>query len=152
MISSGSSTLNPAWSLASGIVGPLLDGAALASEHDRSKSALRGGVLAWAQTIVRALHEVNDALTRERQQRLHIAALRSQLTIAQKTYRESRRRYTAGVGDFMRVLTALQSVQRLERGLLSATRQLLSHRVSLHRALGGGWGNSLQQRSGRDGA
>jgi len=152
VITDKATTLNPAWSLAAGVARPLFDGGRLGAEHDRTKIALRDSVLAWAQAIVRALHEVDDALTRERQQRAHIAGLQAQLTTARKTFDESKRRYMTGVGDFVRVLAAEQSVQRLQRSLLSARRQLLSHRVSLHRAMGGGWTSKLVKRSERDGA
>lgn len=135
---------NPVWALAASLLGPLFDGGRRAAEVERTRAALHDSVLAWAQTVVRAAVEVQDALRREQQQQKTIAALDGQLELAQKTLDESRRRFTAGVGDFLPVLTAIQGLQGLQRQHLSASRALLAHRVSLHRALGGTWTAELK--------
>ena len=43
-----------------------------------------------------------------------------------------------GLSSYLPVLTALVGMQEAERSELSARRQLLSHRIQLYRALGGG--------------
>ncbi len=137
---------NPVWSLAAGLLAPIFDGGRRKAEVDRTRAVLQEAVLGWVQAVQKAAIEVANALRNERQQQLTIKALDGQLELAGKTLHEARRRYAGGVGDYLRVLTALQGLQNLERQRLSATRQLLSHRVSLHRALGGIWTAKL----GRD--
>ena len=46
---------------------------------------------------------------------------------------------TIGRDVYLDVLTALQSHQRLQRSRLQAQRELVEFRISLYRALGGGW-------------
>ena len=137
---------NPVWSVTAGLLAPVFDGGRLAAEHQRTKAALRESVLAWGQLVINALHEVDTAVARETQQRVHITALDVQLGLAIQTLDETRRRYAGGVGDFLPVLTAVAAVQRLQRQRLSAGRQLASHRVSIHRALGGTWMNKITER------
>ena len=67
-----------------------------------------------------------------------------QREIATVTLELSRERYSAGSIDFLRVLTALQSLQQIEQNLIDARRRQLSNRIQLCRALGGTWTRDLE--------
>jgi multidrug efflux system outer membrane protein len=56
-------------------------------------------------------------------------------------------RYANGLSDYLPVLAALESLQRVERSRILAERQLLSFRVQLYRALGGTWTLALEPRA-----
>ena len=127
------------WNLVTNVTAPLFDGGRRAAEVDRSREALKEVVLVYSQVVLRALYEIEDALVRERQQRAHVAAQGKQLELARQTLLESRRRYAGGQGDYLPVMTALQTLQRVERDQLGARRELLSRRVGLYRALAGSW-------------
>ena len=91
---------------------------------------------------------MEDALAAEKQQIAYLEALRRQEAVSRSSLAESRTRFRNGLSDYLPVLTELQALQRLERTLLAARRQLLSHRVQLHRALGGTWPDDILRPPG----
>ena len=107
------------------------------SEVERRKAALREGVHRLGGAVLGALREVADALVQERQQAEHLARTDAQLVTSRALFEESRARYLQGVGDYLPVLNALRALQQTEQTRLAAHRTLLSHRIQLHRALGG---------------
>ena len=94
--------------------------------------------------MLQALQEVEDALIQERKQAEFLIELERQVQLARDTLREARMRYANGLSDYLPVLAALESLQTVERSLITAKRQLLSFRVQLYRALGGTWTVALQ--------
>ena len=79
-----------------------------------------------------------DALVSERSQKTHVGQLVKQLETAKLSLEVAKIRYMGGLIDYLPVLGSLQSVQQLERMLLTARRGQLSYRIQLYRALGGG--------------
>lgn len=139
--SSGSSTgdLFDNWlaSLAANLLTPIIDGGKRKAEVDRTSAVAREKLNTYSQTVITAVGEVEDALSREREQRAYLDSLEIQLSLATRTIANVRDRYKQGAEDYQRVLTALLSQQGLERNLLSGKRQLITYRVDLYRALGG---------------
>lgn len=127
------------WSIAGGLVLPLIDGGRRAAEVDRQHAALRERLLNMSAVTLQAFKEVEDALVAETRQREFLRLTEDQLDVARTTLDQAEQRYLQGLNDFLPVLTALQSVQRTEQTVLSARRQLISQRIQLHRALGGDW-------------
>lgn len=127
------------WNLAANLVAPLVDGGRRAAEVSRGQYAVREALAAYSKAVISAIGEVEDALVRERRQSEHLTVQKERLGLARQTLHEARRRYADGQGDYLSVLTAIQSLQAVERALLGAQRQLLSHRITLYRALGGTW-------------
>jgi len=132
------------YSLAAGLLAPVLDGGRRDAEIRRNRAALQERVQNFGQTLLNALLEVENALAQERQVRTQIDNLDDQLEAARGTLTESRRRYSEGLGDYLPVLTSLSTVQRLEQSVVASRRQLLSQRVQLARALGGAWTSELE--------
>jgi len=131
------------WSIAGSIAGTVWDGGRLDAEIERSKAVVDERVAAYGQALVTALVEVEGALTQERAGRDRIAILESQVDTAQQTLDAARRRFSAGIGNYLAVLTALRSLQSAEQNLLSTRRQLLSQRIQVYRALGSEWTRQL---------
>ena len=129
--------------LAASLAAPLIDGGRRKAEVDRAQAVLDGALSAYRQTILSAFREVEDALVRERRTREGLEALANQHAEAELTLEEARRRYEKGLSDYLPVLTALRSVQQLERELLHLRTALFTNRVVLHRALGGTWAGSV---------
>jgi outer membrane protein, multidrug efflux system len=129
----------PLWSLAGNLLGPLFDGGRRAAEVDRNRAVVDERLMSYGQALLVAMLEVDGALAQERQQILYITELEEQRELAEDTLRTARDRYREGLSDFLPVLTALQSLQRVELTLIQARRQALSFRVQLCRALGGSW-------------
>lgn len=127
------------WSLVGSITAPIFDGGRRRAEVERTLAAFDTAVLTYAQTLVDAVVEVETALALEQGQRAFVAELEAQVATSGRALDLARDQYREGVIDYLRVVTAVTAQQRAEQSLLDAQRQLLSYRVQLHRALGGGW-------------
>lgn len=132
------------WSVAAGVSQPIFEGGRLRAEVRRSEAAAEEQLYDYAQTLLTALREVRDALVLEQNQVERIASLRRELDTAQSALDLAQSRYRRGSFDYLRVLTALQSLQAVEQTLLEARRQHISYRISLCRALGGSWVEQIE--------
>ena len=126
------------------MITPLVDGGRRRNEVVRQKARVQELLDRFGQTYLTALREIEDALVQERQQRELIRNLERQMTIAQSTLDVSRSRYTHGLIDYLNVLVAVQSLQALQRRVISERKTLLSRRAELYRALGGKWTDTLE--------
>ncbi|MCA8961275.1 MAG: efflux transporter outer membrane subunit [Planctomycetes bacterium] len=138
-------------SLIGNFVAPLIDGGRRRAEVERRQSLVQQSLGAFAQSFLDALLEVESAIARERHQRVLIDRLREQVDLARQTVEESRSRYSNGLDSFLSVLTALQSLQQVERRFVTESRRLLTIRAELYRALGGGgWTRALEPSAPRE--
>jgi NodT family efflux transporter outer membrane factor (OMF) lipoprotein len=116
---------------------PVLDGGARRAEVERRRAVLEEALLAYSNTYLEAIRDVESALVRERKQIERIRLTERQLATARATLDETRIRYSQGLTDYLPVIDALTSVQVLELAVLTMRREALTLRVALHRALGG---------------
>lgn len=123
---------------------PLFDGGRRFNEVRRAEATAKTKLYEYASTVQTALREVRDAVILERRQREFIESLEQQQSSAQRVFDLARQRYTRGTTNYLRVLTALQSLQEVEQRLLDARRQQFSYRLQLCRALGGTWTRELE--------
>jgi len=134
----------PIWGIFASIAAPLIDGGRRAAVAEQSRDVVDERLMQFGQVLVQAMVEVENALSGERHQRIEIATIEEQISLAEATYAQARERYTEGLIDYLPVLTALQSLQQSQLGLIAARRQLLSSRIQLYRALGGTWTGELE--------
>ena len=127
------------WSLLGNLALPVIDGGRRRAEVDRKEAALRETVAAYQQKVLSAFQEVEDALVNNyaSAQRIDLLAETARATGA--SLRLSTDRYLAGLDDYLPVLTAQRVDADTRSRLIAAQRQLLADRISLARALGGGW-------------
>lgn len=118
-------------------VAPLLDWERRKAEVDKREAAFREELARYSQAYLNAIEEVENALWQEQYQVELLKAIEHQINIARSNLTETRNRYSQGLTDYLPVLAALQSLQELERDILSRRRQLVSIRILLYRALGG---------------
>ncbi len=130
-------------SLVGNLVAPVIDGGLRRNQVVRHKALTQELLDRFGQQYLQALLEIEDALVRERFQVELIANLESQIGLARSTLRESQSRYVNGLINYVTVLLAVQSLQGLQRRLISEKRFLLSNRAGLYRALGGHWTSEL---------
>lgn len=130
---------NWARSFAADLTAPLLDAGEREAEVDRSRAVRQQQLYEYGQSILTAFRDVEDALIREKKQAERIRNLREQLNLAQRTIERLRTQYFNGTGDYIDVLNALTEEQQLRRDILSARLALVEHRLSLYRALAGGF-------------
>jgi multidrug efflux system outer membrane protein len=127
------------WNLALGIVQPLFDAGKLKADQRAAEARYQQGVAEYAKTVLTAFAEVERAfLTREEQlkRRDHVVKF---VLDARATQRIAESRYQRGLVDYFTVLDAQQTRFEAERDLVEVDLAILNNRVSVHRALGGGW-------------
>ena len=121
------------------ILGPLFDAGARNSEVERTRAVKSERVNAYAQSVLTAFEQVLNAVTRENASEEQIARIERQLELAQRTSERLNREYLNGDISYIDVLDALTTQQRLQRDLLRARFDRISERITLYRALAGGW-------------
>ncbi len=125
--------------IAGNLVTPLLDGGRRVAEVDRNKAVAAEAVNNYATVLIQSIQEVENALIQEQQQQQLITQLDQQVHLSQLATTQILTRYSYGAIEFLRLLTALLSQQSVERNRLRAQQQLLDYRISLYRALAGGF-------------
>jgi len=125
--------------LAANLTWPIFDAGSRDAAVNRNEKIVKERLASYEQTVLEAIREVEDALVSELKQTVYMEKLNRQLTISRDGFREAVSRYRKGLSDYLPVLTALTSTQRLERSIVQARLERLSQRVKLHRALGGSW-------------
>ncbi|MGB4498821.1 MAG: efflux transporter outer membrane subunit [Methylococcaceae bacterium] len=121
--------------LAGNLVLPILDGGRRIAEVERNEAVSQQALNQYANTLLTAVSEVENALIQEKQQQLLVQNLTQQVELAQESSERIRARYLFGAMDFFRVLSAELALQNLERLLLQAQQQLFDYRIALYKAL-----------------
>ncbi len=127
------------WKVIADATVPMLDGGRRRAEVVRNKAELAESLARYRQTVLTAFQEVEDALVRNRTTEERIAKLKEKVNARDAVLRLSRERYFEGLSDYLPVLEAQAAGSDSRSELLSARRQLISDRITLARALGGGW-------------
>jgi NodT family efflux transporter outer membrane factor (OMF) lipoprotein len=126
-------------SLVGNLVAPLFDGGKLAADAERARARLSEVVQGYAQTVLAALAEVEDALTSEQAGQVALESLDRQLALATEVLARVQEAYAAGLSDYLKVLDAMRSLRSLQRQRLQLQSDLLQTRIALCRALAGSW-------------
>ena len=127
------------WNLALGIIQPLFDAGKLMAGQRAAEARYRQGVIEYAKTILRAFSEVENALLTRKEQLQRRGRVLDFLMEARATQEVAEGRYSRGLMDYLSVLEAQQTRFQAEEDLILVDLAILSNRVTLHRALGGGW-------------
>lgn len=130
---------NVAWSAASSLLMPIIDGGARQAQVDLAGTEQNAAVNAYAQAALSAFGEVEGALDlgttlRERRQ-----FLQSGQTEALEAQRIAQLRFEEGETDLLSVLSILQRVLSARTSLLGVHRDQLGQFIDLNLALGGSW-------------
>lgn len=123
---------------------PIFQGGRLKNNLAMTEARHRLAGISYQQTVLRAWHEVDDALNayttelkRHEQLQLALAQNQTALNVAQRSYQQ-------GTANFTSVLIARRSLLSSQSELADcATASALSV-VSLYRSLGGGWSSELR--------
>ena len=126
-------------SLAANLTWSIFNADSADAKVTRQEQIVKERLADYELAVLEALREVEDSMAREVKQESYIEALGKQLAISRDGFREAVSRYRKGLSDYLPVLSALTSTQRLERTIVQARLEWFRQRVYLHRALGGGW-------------
>ncbi|WP_373056555.1 TolC family protein [Zunongwangia sp. H14] len=128
-----------AYTLAGNIVAPLFYARRIRAEVSRTEALKQRQLYLYGQTVLTAFREVENALIQEVKQKKQLEVLQRRLELAQKTNRQLKLEFLNGITEYLDVLLALDQEQQLQRDILEARQSLLEIRISLYRALAGGF-------------
>jgi NodT family efflux transporter outer membrane factor (OMF) lipoprotein len=123
--------------LAGNLILPLIDGQRREAEVTRTRAVAREALNNYAQQLLNAVAEIENALNQQQYQHQLLISLKQQYRLAQQANEQIKWRYRYGDESFLRVLSSTISQQNLERSQLQAQRQLMEHHIALYRALSG---------------
>jgi multidrug efflux system outer membrane protein len=127
-----------AWLFMPQISMPIFDGGRLQANLDASKVRTDAAVAEYERTIQRAFRDVADALSAQHWLAEQIAIQRRAVAAQQERARLAQMRYDRGSATFLEVLDAQRDLLGAQQLLVQERRALLSSRVALYAALGGG--------------
>ena len=136
-------------SLAANLLSPIFDAGRRKREVERNRAVVEERLAAYRKTVLGAFKEAEDALTREAGQAEHLRELERQVSLGRQLLDRQRTRYLNGQTDYLSVMSALRSLQKLESRHVDARKDSLLFRIELYRALGGGW-EAVVDRIGRE--
>ncbi|MFP4474229.1 MAG: efflux transporter outer membrane subunit [Desulfatibacillaceae bacterium] len=131
---------NRLYSLAAGLVQPVFLAGELKAAEKAARARYEQGVADWARTVLTAFADVEQALYEHKHLEDRRDRLRAFMEEAVATQEVAQSRYERGLEDYLEVLDAQQARYTAEDSLAQAELAILLNRVTLHRALGGGWG------------
>jgi outer membrane protein TolC len=103
-------------------------------------------LVAYEQTVLAALQDVENALVSLVRNRERVEALANAVESARNAALLARERYSAGLIDFQSVLDSQRSVLLLEESLASSRANGVQALIRLYKALGGGWSPQAEIR------
>ncbi|MEE2681285.1 MAG: TolC family protein [Planctomycetota bacterium] len=131
-------------SMGGSLLQPVFDADRRGAEVDRRKAIMLERFNGFTEQFLVALREIEDAIDRELNQVRLLDEIMEQITIASSLLAEARFRYANGQTEYLDVISAIQSLQSVQRRAVTIRKQLLSNRAQLYLALGGDWLRSLQ--------
>ena len=118
---------------------PFFQGGRLKGALELRKAEQQEAAIRFQQTVLKAWHEIDDALTaydaeQRRSDRLGEAVRQNRLALS-----VAQRRYREGAVDFLNILSVQRALLSAENDLAESHGQSAANLVVLLKALGGGW-------------
>ncbi len=133
------------YALGPGLTVPLFEAGQLKATLHLTEAKQKEAALTYQQTVLRALHEVDNALTAYRSEQARRQQLTDAVTENHRAQELARARYAQGVADFLTVLDAQRTLLANELLLADSTTAVSGNLVALYKALGGGWETDLPE-------
>jgi multidrug efflux system outer membrane protein len=130
---------NRFWSLGPSVSWTVFDTGRILSNIEVEKALQEQSILAYRQTVLNALAEVESALIASAKEQEHREQLTRAVAANRKAVDLSTTLYTQGQTDFLSVLDAQRSLYSSEDALTQSTGNVSADLVALYKALGGGW-------------
>ena len=118
---------------------PIFEGGRLKSTLALNEAREKEAAIFYRQTVLRAWHEVDDALSAYAAVQRRDEELGQAFEQSRQAYDVSLRRYEQGAADYLMVLTAQRSLLTSQLELADNTSHISLAMVNLYKALGGGW-------------
>ncbi|PYB70482.1 MULTISPECIES: efflux transporter outer membrane subunit [Rhizobium] len=118
---------------------PIFDGGQRRANVKARESAAREAYLAWKQTVLSAVAEVENALVAVNRTRQTVSALTATVRSYEEALSLATASYRDGASSLLDVLDAQRNVASAQANLAQAVQQLASNYVALNVAIGGGY-------------
>ncbi|MFO7543792.1 MAG: efflux transporter outer membrane subunit [Thiobacillus sp.] len=133
-------------SLLGGITAPIFDAGRLRNQVEIQDAVREQAQVAYEQTVLGALQDVENALIALARNRERSEALANAVESTRSAAQLARQRYSAGLIDFQSVLDTERSVLSVEDSLASTRADGVLALIRLYKALGGGWSSQTERR------
>lgn len=135
----GASVYGDTWSIAPGLLAPLLDGGRRAAAVEAARARHDEAVAVWRERVLTAVREVEEALAR-----LAAAEAREQdAVLAAAGYAEflaaAQTQWQVGTGSLLDLEQARRSALAADAALVQVRRERVGAWLALYKAVGGGW-------------
>ncbi len=127
------------WAFGPSLSLPIFDGGALKANVSAAESTARESYLAWKQTVLDAVEEVENALAAVARDARTVNALRDTVRSYDEALELATASYRDGASSLLDVLDAQRQVSSARANLAQAVRQMAQDFVSLNVAIGGGY-------------
>jgi NodT family efflux transporter outer membrane factor (OMF) lipoprotein len=127
---------------------PIFEGGRLRATVRLQRVKAKEAAVAYAQTVLAALQQVEDALAAYGADQARRTSLETAVTASRSARSLARERYQSGVASFIDVLDAERTEEQNEVSLADAQTAVSADLVQLYRALGGGWESSDSAQQG----
>jgi len=135
----GSSAGTTTWGFGPSIDIPLFDAGRRAAVAEQAKTRYDESLAAYKATAIRAVREVEEALTQLQSAKLRAPDLQASLAGYQAFEKAALARLSVGAGSVLELEEARRPVLAAQVAVLVAARERLAAAIALYRAVGGGW-------------
>lgn len=118
---------------------PIFEGGKLKATLAMRTAQAREAAIVYHQTVLKAWHEVVNALVAYRTERERHATLEAQAKHARSALDLAQARYKDGVAQFITVLDAERTLLQAQQQAATSATNVAVDLVALYKALGGGW-------------
>lgn len=129
------------WSFGPNFYLPIFQGGRLTGTLELRKREQQEAAIDYQRVVLKAWHEVDDAMTDYWAEKQHHTALAEAVRQNQIALSTARDRYTQGAIDYINVLGVQRALLTTQSDLVDSATQAALDRVQLYRAIGGGWPN-----------
>lgn len=133
------SLANRFWSIGPSISVPVFTGSRIEGAIDQAEAIAEEATLAYRQSVLTALQDVESALAKYSREQQRYAVLVDSVAANRDAVDLSLKLYNAGKTDFLNVLTAQRQLYSTEAQLIQSRTAVAGNLVALYKALGGGW-------------
>jgi len=127
------------WSAGVAAIWPLLDFGVLDAVVDIADLRTHELLVSYKQTVLRAVQEVDGAISNYTAQQDRLRNLGDALIASQRAVSLATQRYDRGLTDFLNVVDAERQQYDLEEQYAGSQTAVAEQFVALYKALGGGW-------------
>jgi NodT family efflux transporter outer membrane factor (OMF) lipoprotein len=127
------------WSIGPSLSLPIFDGGRRRAVVEVRKLEQQQAAVTYQQTVLRAWHEIETALSGYSAEQERNRELATALAASRDAYEIARVRYDHGLINYLAELDARRTLLQTERANSQSNIQLGTQLVAVYKALGGGW-------------